>query len=157
MGRKKKVKNKLKDIDFMKLTVLVVLFGIVILAVLSPQSLSEIESTFGIKISNIIDYEATLENSNVYENVINVETVETTELQRDIQGFEKIQNPDVKSKMSAYRLNELSPDAMAGLFRGKYMGARSFADINLEELGKRVYVMPADRIKNAEEREERIH
>ena len=79
MGRKKKVKNKLKDIDFMKLTVLVVLFGIVILAVLSPQSLSEIESTFGIKISNIIDYEATLENSNVYENVINVETVETTE------------------------------------------------------------------------------
>lgn len=79
MGRKKKVKNKLKDIDFMKLTVLVVLFGIVILAVLSPQSLSEIESTFGIKISNIIDYEATLENSNVYENVVNVETVETTE------------------------------------------------------------------------------
>lgn len=81
----------------------------------------------------------------------------TAELQRDIQGFERIQNPDVKSKMSAYRLNELSPDAMAGLFRGKYMGARSFADINLEELGKRVYVMPADRIKNAEEREERIH
>ena len=80
MGRKKKKKNKLKDIDFIKLTVLVVLFGIVILAVLSPQSLSEIESTFGIKISNIIDYEASLEKSNVYENVVDVETVEATEL-----------------------------------------------------------------------------
>ena len=80
MGRKKKTKNKLKDIDFIKLTVLVVLFGIVILAVLSPQSLSEIESTFGIKISNIIDYEASLEKSNVYENVVDVETVEATEL-----------------------------------------------------------------------------
>ena len=80
MGRKKKTKNKLKDIDFIKLTVLVVLFGIVILAVLSPQSLSEIESAFGIRISNIIDYEASLEKSNVYENVVDVETVEATEL-----------------------------------------------------------------------------
>ena len=59
--------------------------------------------------------------------------------------------------MSVYRLNELSPEAMAGLFRGKYMGARSFADINLDELGKRVYVVSADKTRNAEEHEERMH
>ena len=81
----------------------------------------------------------------------------TRELQRDILGFENIQNPEIKSRMSVYRLNELSPEAMAGLFRGKYMGARSFADINLDELGKRVYVVSADKTRNAEEHEERMH
>lgn len=76
MGRKKKI-----NIDnYIKLSVLAVLFGIMALAVLSPQSLSKIESTYGIKISNIIEYEESLNSTGKYENKINVDTIETSEL-----------------------------------------------------------------------------
>ena len=51
-----------------------------LLAAFSPQSLSKIESTYGIKISDIIDYEGSVASTGLYENKINVETITSSEL-----------------------------------------------------------------------------
>ena len=80
MGRKRKKKVKINSEEFIRCTVLVVLFGIVLLATFSPQSLSKIENTYGIKISNVIDYEGSIASTGIYENKINVETIESSEL-----------------------------------------------------------------------------
>ena len=84
MGRKKKIKNKFKDINFVKYSVLIMLFGIIILAIMSPDSLSKIENTFGIKISNIIEYDE-LEHEYILENKIDVvtEKADTLDVQKD--------------------------------------------------------------------------
>lgn len=80
MGRKRKKKVKFNREEFIKCTVLVILFGIMLLAAFSPQSLSKIESTYGIKISDIIDYESSVASTGLYENKINVETITSSEL-----------------------------------------------------------------------------
>ena len=80
MGRKRKKKVKFNREEFIKCTVLVILFGIMLLAAFSPQSLSKIESTYGIKISDIIDYEGSVASTGLYENKINVETITSSEL-----------------------------------------------------------------------------
>lgn len=80
MGRKRKKKVKFNSEEFVKCTVLVILFGIVLLATFSPQSLSKIESTYGIKISDVIDYEGSIASTGLYENKINVETITSSEL-----------------------------------------------------------------------------
>ena len=80
MGRKRKKKVKINREEFIKCTVLVILFGIMLLAAFSPQSLSKIESTYGIKISDIIDYEGSVASTGLYENKINVETITSSEL-----------------------------------------------------------------------------
>lgn len=80
MGRKRKKKVKFNSEEFIKCTVLVVLFGIMLLAAFSPQSLSKIESTYGIKISDIIDYEGSVASTGLYENKVNVETITSSEL-----------------------------------------------------------------------------
>ena len=79
MGRKRKKKVKFDSEKFIKCTVLVILFGIMLLATFSPQSLSKIESTYGIKISDIIDYEGSVASTGLYENKINVETITSSE------------------------------------------------------------------------------
>ena len=79
MGRKRKKKVKFDSEKFIKCTVLVILFGIMLLATFSPQSLSKIESTYGIKISDIIDYEGSVASAGLYENKINVETITSSE------------------------------------------------------------------------------
>ena len=79
MGRKRKKKVKFNREEFIKCTVLVILFGIMLLAAFSPQSLSKIESTYGIKISDIIDYEGSVASTGLYENKINVETITSSE------------------------------------------------------------------------------
>ena len=79
MGRKRKKKVKFDREKFIKCTVLVILFGIMLLATFSPQSLSKIESTYGIKISDIIDYEGSVASTGLYENKINVETITSSE------------------------------------------------------------------------------
>ena len=83
----------------------------------------------------------------------------TAEIQRDKAGLARIQNLAEKDRMSAYRLDDLSAESIAGLFRGRYMGASSFSTLNLDEVGRRVYVQPIQDIKrkNPQEREERIH
>ena len=78
MGRKKK--KKINYEEYIKVIVIGVLFLIMILAVLSPQSLSKIESTYGIKISDIIEYENLVNNVGTYENKINVDTTKTNQL-----------------------------------------------------------------------------
>ena len=50
-----------------------------LLATFSPQSLSKIESIYGIKISDIIDYEGSVASTGLYENKINVETITSSE------------------------------------------------------------------------------
>ena len=79
MGRKRKKKVKFDSEKFIKCTVLVILFGIMLLATFSPQSLSKIESIYGIKISDIIDYEGSVASTGLYENKINVETITSSE------------------------------------------------------------------------------
>ena len=79
MGRKRKKKVKFDSEKFIKCTVLVILFGIMLLATFSPQSLSKIESTYGIKISDIIDYEGSVASAGLYENKVNVETITSSE------------------------------------------------------------------------------
>lgn len=80
MGRKRKKKVKIDSEKFIKFAVLIVLFGIMILAVCSPQSLSKIESVYGIKISDYIEYDEEIGSSGLYENKINVETKTSDEL-----------------------------------------------------------------------------
>ena len=80
MGRKRKKKVKINIEELIKFIVLVILFGIMILAVCSPQSLRKIESIYGIKISDYIDYDEVVGSNGLYENKINVETVVTNEL-----------------------------------------------------------------------------
>ena len=79
MARKRKTKVKINRDKTVKSIVLVVLFGIIFLAVMSPQTLSRIENKFGINISDYIKYENSISTSKVYENVINVDTVITEE------------------------------------------------------------------------------
>ena len=79
MARKRKTKVKINRDKIVKSIVLVVLFGIIFLAVMSPQTLSQIENKFGINISDYIKYENSISTSKVYENVINVYTVITEE------------------------------------------------------------------------------
>ncbi len=79
MARKRKTKVKINRDKIVKFIVLVVLFGIIFLAVMSPQTLSQIENKFGINISDYIKYENSVSTSKVYENVINVDTVITEE------------------------------------------------------------------------------
>ena len=79
MARKRKTKVKINRDKIVKFIVLVVLFGIIFLAVMSPQTLSQIENKFGINISDYIKYENSISTSKVYENVINVDTVITEE------------------------------------------------------------------------------
>ena len=79
MARKRKTKVKINRDKIVKSIVLVVLFGIIFLAVMSPQTLSQIENKFGINISDYIKYENSISTSKVYENVINVDTVITEE------------------------------------------------------------------------------
>ena len=79
MGRKRKKKVKFDSEKFIKCTVLVILFGIMLLATFSPQSLSKIESIYGIKISDIIDYEGSVASAGLYENKVNVETITSSE------------------------------------------------------------------------------
>lgn len=80
MGRKRKKKVKINSEELIKFIVLVVLFGIMILAVCSPQSLSKIESIYGIKISDYIEYDEEIGSSGLYENKINIETKISEEL-----------------------------------------------------------------------------
>lgn len=80
MGRKRKKKVKIDSEKLIKFAVLIVLFGIMILAVCSPQSLSKIESVYGIKISDYIEYDEEIGSSGLYENKINVETKTSDEL-----------------------------------------------------------------------------
>lgn len=80
MGRKRKKKVKIDSEKMIKFAVLIVLFGIMILAVCSPQSLSKIESVYGIKISDYIEYDEEIGSSGLYENKINVETKTSDEL-----------------------------------------------------------------------------
>ena len=80
MGRKRKKKVKIDSEKLIKFVVLIVLFGIMILAVCSPQSLSKIESVYGIKISDYIEYDEEIGSSGLYENKINVETKTSDEL-----------------------------------------------------------------------------
>ena len=80
MGRKRKKKVKIDSEKFIKFAVLIVLFGIMIFAVCSPQSLSKIESVYGIKISDYIEYDEEIGSSGLYENKINVETKTSDEL-----------------------------------------------------------------------------
>ena len=79
MARKRKTKVKINRDKIVRSIVLVVLFGIIFLAVMSPQTLSRIENKFGINISDYIKYENSISTSKVYENVINVDTVITEE------------------------------------------------------------------------------
>lgn len=79
MARKRKTKVKINRDKIVKSIVLVVLFGIIFLAVMSPQTLNQIENKFGINISDYIKYENSISTSKVYENVINVDTVITEE------------------------------------------------------------------------------
>ena len=79
MARKRKTKVKINRDKIVKFIVLVVLFGIIFLAVMSPQTLSQIENKFGINISDYIKYENSISTSKVYENVINIDTVITEE------------------------------------------------------------------------------
>ena len=79
MARKRKTKVKINRDKIVRSIVLVVLFGIIFLAVMSPQTLSQIENKFGINISDYIKYENSISTSKVYENVINVDTVITEE------------------------------------------------------------------------------
>ena len=83
----------------------------------------------------------------------------TAEIQRDKAGLARIQKLAEKDRMSAYRLDELLVEDIARLFRGKYMGASSFATLDLDEVGRSVYVQPVEdlRRKIPQEREERIH
>lgn len=84
----------------------------------------------------------------------------TSDIQRDKAGLGRIQSETVRNQMQGYyRFDDLSPEKIAGLFRGTYMGAKSFATLNLDEVGKRVYVTPTQEIRkpNMEEREDRIH
>lgn len=80
MGRKRKKKVKIDSEKLIKFAVLIVLFGIMILAVCSPQSLSKIESVYGIKISDYIEYDEEIGSSGLYENKINVEAKISDEL-----------------------------------------------------------------------------
>ena len=60
--------------------------------------------------------------------------------------------------MEAYRLDDLSVEGIADLFRGRYMGATSFSTLNLDEVGRRVYVPPVQEVRRKvpQVREERI-
>ena len=60
--------------------------------------------------------------------------------------------------MSSYRFDELSPGGIATLFRGKYVSPTSFAKIDLDDVGRRVYISPEQDIhtKRPTVREERI-
>lgn len=82
----------------------------------------------------------------------------TAEIQRDRVGFSRIKNPAEKKKMEAYRLDDLSAEGIADLFRGKYMGATSFSTLNLDDIGRRVYVPPVQEVRRKvpQVREERI-
>ena len=74
MGRKKKAKTRLKEIDFVRLIVLTVLFGIIILAVLSPQTLEKLEEEYGFEITNYIDYMSDDGKEGTLENKVNIVT-----------------------------------------------------------------------------------
>ena len=63
MARKRKTKVKINRDKIVKSIVLVVLFGIIFLAVMSPQTLSQIENKFGINISDYIKYENSISTS----------------------------------------------------------------------------------------------
>ena len=80
MGRKKKVRTRLKEIDFVRVAVLTALFGVIILAVLSPQTLEKIEEEYGFSISNYIDYKSDDTKVNANENKVNVVTENKDEL-----------------------------------------------------------------------------
>ena len=80
------------------------------------------------------------------------------EIRRDKAGLERISNPELKQRMSSYRFDELSPGGIATLFRGKYVSPTSFAKIDLDDVGRRVYISPEQDIhtKRPTVREERI-
>lgn len=80
------------------------------------------------------------------------------EIERDRLGLSKF-NPVVSEELSGhYRFDELSPEAVAGLFRGQYVGMADFAKLNLEDVGKKVYINPTVlHSRKPEQREERMH
>ncbi len=82
----------------------------------------------------------------------------TAEIQRDKAGLSRIKNPAEKKKMEAYRLDDLSAEGIADLFRGRYMGATSFSTLNLDDVGRRVYVPPVQEVRRKvpQVRDERI-
>lgn len=76
------------------------------------------------------------------------------EISRDMAGFSRLPNEEVKSRMSSFKLGELDPNAIAGLFKGRYVTPQTFAKLDLDSIGERVYINPT--IRKQTEREERI-
>ena len=82
----------------------------------------------------------------------------TAEIQRDKAGLGRIKNPAERKRMEAYRLDDLSVEGIADLFRGRYMGATSFSTLNLDEVSRRVYVPTVQEVRRKvpQVRDERI-
>ena len=76
------------------------------------------------------------------------------EINRDFEGFSRLPNEDVKSRMGSFKFGELDPNAIAGLFKGRYVTPQTFAKLDLDSIGERVYINPQTR--KPVERDERI-
>ena len=61
---------------------------------------------------------------------------------------------DVKRRMGSFKFGELDPNAIAGLFKGRYVTPQTFAKLDLDSIGERVYINPQTR--KPVERDERI-